>query len=48
MTISTLVANETFGKYNALLARNGTSQYLIKVNSIVDFDPQDPVVYADD
>lgn len=46
--ISTQMANQTFGRYNALYAPTGADKARVfQVNSIIDFDPQDPEVYAD-
>lgn len=47
--ISTETANLTFGRYNALYAPPGIDNKarLLQVNSIVDFDPQEPQIYAE-
>ncbi|MFA6016794.1 MAG: radical SAM protein [Patescibacteria group bacterium] len=47
-SISTQAANLAFGKYNALYAatKPDNRSHVLQVNSIVDFDPQDPETYA--
>ncbi|HUT85915.1 MAG TPA: radical SAM protein, partial [Elusimicrobiales bacterium] len=45
--ISTEMANQTFGRYNGLYAPTGADKARVfQVNSIIDFDPQDPETYA--